>query len=122
MSIKLNQPEAKAMWNDIVKFLVVAVVIHILFYTVDDYGGFLNEAVLKVFLYITLGLLTYHLIVNKLIEKYLLPTKKQTTKTIAKETPKKITNNSQKKQIKPILKKERSRSRSKKNKKVKFKL
>jgi hypothetical protein len=109
MTINLNQNEAKAMWNDIVKFLTVAVVIHILFYTVDDYGNFFNEAVLKVFLYITLGLLAYHLIINKLIEKYLLP----------KTTNNKESNNNQKKP-KSILKKDNDKR--KKKKKVKFDL
>ena len=90
MSIKLTQVEAKAMWNDIVKFLTVAVTIHLLFYAVDDYGNFFNEAVLKVFLYITLGLLTYHLIINKLIEKYLLPKNNNApVKTISNNNQKK---------------------------------
>ena len=121
MSINLNQAEARAMWTDIVKFLTVAVVIHLLFYTVDDYGNFMNEAVLKIFLYITLGFLVYHLIINKLIEKYLFPGKqdnkdnkdnKDNTEKIKNVTP-------PKKHIKPILKK--NGSTHKKNKQVKFK-
>ena len=99
------------MWNDIVKFLTVAVVIHILFYIVDDYGNFFNEAVLKVFLYITLGFLTYHLVVNKLIQKYLLP---QTNN-------KDIVPNKQKKP-KSILKKDNNTNKKKKKKKVQFNL
>jgi transcriptional regulator of met regulon len=39
-------------------------------YTIDDFGELFDETTLKVFLYITLGLIVYHLIIKKLITKY----------------------------------------------------
>lgn len=38
LSINLNKEEVAMMWSDIIKFLTVAVVIHLLYYIVDDYG------------------------------------------------------------------------------------
>lgn len=123
MSIKLNPVEAKFMWSDIIRFITVAVIIHLLFYVVDDYGNFMNESILKILLYTTLGLLVYHLIINKLINRYLFPTVPGEVRIGEamnnSSSPKKIT--------KPILKNKDPQNHQdntkdkKKNKRVKFK-
>ena len=122
MSINLNPAEAKFMWSDIIRFITVATIIHLLFYVVDDYGNFMNESILKILLYTTLGFLVYHLIINKLINRYLFPEVQVNTNKKTTETMNNITNSS-KKVIKPILKKNKNSkdSQNKKQKKVKFK-
>ncbi|ARF09438.1 hypothetical protein Indivirus_1_61 [Indivirus ILV1] len=103
-----NIPEPRAMWNDIIRFITVAVVVHLLFYTVDDYGNFFNEQVLKLLLYSTIGFIIYHLIVIKLVNKHLffnnIPKQEQFKKI---EKP-----------VKSILRKSITK---KKNKRVSFK-
>jgi hypothetical protein len=65
-SININKTDATQMWNDILKFLTVAVVVHILLYFVDDYGDIFDEKSLKIFLYITIGLVLYYLFIKNL--------------------------------------------------------
>lgn len=60
------------MWNDIIKFLTMAIIIHLLLYIVDDYGELFSELTLKIFLYITISLVIYYLIINKITEKYFI--------------------------------------------------
>ncbi len=57
-------------WNDIIKFITVGLVLHILLYTIDDFGELFDETTLKIFLYVILGLIVYHLVINKLVNKY----------------------------------------------------
>jgi len=104
LSINLNKAEASNMWSDITKFLTVAIIIHLLLYAVDDYGELFDETVLKLLLYTTMGLVIYHLIIKKSIDKYL---NKEEVKEVKKEVKK------------PIIKSER-KNKKKDNKKVRF--
>lgn len=65
--IRLNKKEATEMFEDIVKFLTIVVIIHLLLFAVDDYGDLLSEFSLKIFLYVTLSLVIYHLIFRKIL-------------------------------------------------------
>jgi len=67
----LNKNEAIDMFNDIIKFLFIAFTIHFLLFAVDDYDDLLSEFSLKIFLYIAVAILIYHLIIKKLTNKYL---------------------------------------------------
>lgn len=70
--IKLSKIESTRMWLDITKFLTVAVVMHLLLYSIDGYGELFDETALKIFLYLTIGLIIYYLIIRKLVDKYIL--------------------------------------------------
>ncbi len=113
-----NIPEPKAMWNDIIRFITVAVVIHLLFYTVDDYGKFFNESVLKILLYTTIGFIIYHLIITKLVDKYLF---RPINNTIVLNAPNANTQKQKEEFGKPVKSILRKSTSKRKNKKVSFK-
>lgn len=101
--------QSKSMWNDIVKFITIIVIVHLLFYCVDDYGGFFNESILKILLYTTIAIIIYYLIVTKLVNKYLFSDPPKIT------NPPNLKENFEKKP-RSILKKDRKKN----NKKVRF--
>lgn len=113
-----NISQSRLMWNDIIKFITVIVIVHLLFYCVDDYGGFMNESILKILLYTTISIIIYYLVITKLINRYLF-TSQQTAAaaTATAEIPQK--ENFDKTPTKSIIKKDRIRKRN--NKKVRFK-
>jgi len=116
-----NIVDPKAMWIDIVKFITVAVIIHLLFYCVDDYGSFFNESILKILLYATIGFIVYHLVITKLVDKYLFP-KYPIEKLANLENPTNLENlenpEKTKKSLRSIIRKSTSK---RKNKRVSFK-
>ncbi len=71
LNINVDKKNMTTMWDDIIKFLTVAIVIHLLLCITDDYDAVFDEKALKVFLYITLGVITYHLVVKKFTDKCL---------------------------------------------------
>lgn len=78
------------MWNDIIKFLTMAIIIHLLLYIVDDYGELFSELTLKIFLYITISLVVYYLIIRKITEKYFIePEENNTEEKIEKSIKRK---------------------------------
>ena len=115
--------QASLMWNDIIKFITVIVIVHLLFYCVDDYGGFMNESILKILLYTVIAIIIYYLVITKLVNKYLFskPNDSPNNKVISLATNP-VKENFNKNNIKPILKKDRIKSRNSRNsKKVRFK-
>jgi len=70
--INLTKEDSIKMWNDIIKFLTMAIIIHLLLYIVDDYGELFSEFTLKIFLYITISLVVYYLIIRKIAEKHFI--------------------------------------------------
>ena len=69
--INLNKKDTINMWSDITKFLTIAVIMHLLLYIVDDYGDLFSEFTLKIFLYLTIGLIVYYLIIKNILDKYI---------------------------------------------------
>jgi len=69
--INLTKQDTINMWSDITKFLTIAIIMHLLLYIVDDYGDLFSEFTLKIFLYLTIGLIVYHLIIKNIIDKYI---------------------------------------------------
>ena len=67
---QLSKCEATNMWDDIVKYLTIAVTFHILSYCVDDQGEFLDERAIKFIIYIAIGVIMYYVVVNKLVTSY----------------------------------------------------
>lgn len=117
-----NISQSRLMWNDIIKFITVIVIVHLLFYCVDDYGGFMNESILKILLYTTISIIIYYLVITKLINRYLFTNQQTaatnaTAATAATEIAQK--ENFEKTPTKSIIKKDRIRKRN--NKKVRFK-
>jgi len=100
LSINLNKVEVGQMWTDITKFLSVVITIHILLYIVDDYGELFNETILKLLLYLVLGLVVYHLIVKKFVDKQLVNCQPKQIKQV-KQIKKPIKKISRKRQVKP---------------------
>jgi hypothetical protein len=72
----VSKREAVDMFDDIIKFLTVVFIIHILLFAVDDYCDLLSEFSLKIFLYVTLALVIYHLIIRKIMNRLLKKNKK----------------------------------------------
>jgi hypothetical protein len=68
--------EAIEMFEDIMKFLTVIFIVHILLFAVDDQGDLLGEFALKILLYVTIALIIYHLIIKKIINKLTSKNKK----------------------------------------------
>jgi hypothetical protein len=65
--INKEKKEAKNMWSDVIKFLIIIFIVHFLFYIIDDKGEFCSELVLKLMLYVTLALVVFHTLINKFI-------------------------------------------------------
>lgn len=72
----MNNKSSHQMWYDIAKFLTIAVVVHLLLCIVDDYGELFSEQVLKIYLYLIISLVVYHLVVKKLMNKIFKKSKK----------------------------------------------
>jgi hypothetical protein len=68
--INFDKEDMKHMWGDIAKFLTIAIIIHLMLYIVDDYGELFGEFSLKIFLYLTIGLIIYYLIIKNILNKY----------------------------------------------------
>jgi hypothetical protein len=68
----MNKEEVSNMWNDVIKFLSIGIIIHLLLYAVDDYCDLFSEMTLKLLLYLTLGLIIYHSIIKKMIDKHII--------------------------------------------------
>ncbi|ARF11312.1 hypothetical protein Klosneuvirus_1_169 [Klosneuvirus KNV1] len=86
--INLTKEDSIKMWNDIIKFLTMAIIIHLLLYIVDDYGELFSELTLKIFLYITISLVVYYLIIRKIAEKHFIEINEE--KEIEKKVEKSI--------------------------------
>lgn len=69
--LKMTKFESSLMWDDIVKILTILIVYHILSYMIDDKGDFFGEDILKLMLYTTTGIIVYHLIIKKIVTKYI---------------------------------------------------
>lgn len=96
LQINLSKAESSRMWIDITKFLTIAIIVHLLLYAVDEYGEPFDEISLKIFLYITFSIVIYHLIIRKIVDKYILcktiekpPVSKVKSKNHRKSSPKK---------------------------------
>lgn len=63
----LTKKESTKMMEDISYCLTVIFVVHMLMHTMDDQVDILDEAVIKLSLYITLGIALYHLIIKRFI-------------------------------------------------------
>ena len=70
LDINIDKNDAKRMYYDLIKYLSIAFIIHMLLYAVDDHE-FLSEFALKIFLYITVAIVVYHLIIKKFAEKFI---------------------------------------------------
>ena len=68
------------MWNDIIKFLTIIIIVHLLLCVTDDYDALFDEKTLKIFLYVTLGVVIYYLIIKKFTDKCLTAKKQKTNK------------------------------------------
>lgn len=114
LCLNITKSEAKNMWDDILKFLTIVIIIHLLLYSVDDQGELFDENTLKKFLYLTIGVIIYHLIIKKIItDKLFTQTSKKNNTTVK---PEYIKNNIKKKSN---IKKNNNKSK-KIIKKVKF--
>ena len=122
LNINIDKVEAANLWNDILKFLTIAVTVHLLLYSVDEYGELFDEKSLKIFLYITIGTLIYYLIIKKFSSQYLFPVQPQPQTieqpVIKEEDASARRKKSKTQEIKSALKKSRSKRRN--NKKVRF--
>lgn len=73
LDLKINKFDSIQMWTDITKFITIILVYHIFSYIIDDKGeSFLDENILKILLYVTMGIVTYYLIIKKNIIQPLL--------------------------------------------------
>jgi len=68
----MTENEAISMTTDLVKFLTLIIVVHLLSYAIDNDDQLFSEKILKKLLYVTLGIIIYNLIVKK----WLIPKKK----------------------------------------------
>ena len=80
-----NLIQVNEMWLDILKFLTIAITIHILLYAVDNHTELFDEFSLRIFLYIIISLIVYHLIVKKFIYGRIFNTKKENFKKLKKK-------------------------------------
>lgn len=67
----LNNKYMGDMWGDIMKFLTIIIIVHLLLCVTDDYDALFDEKTLKIILYVTLGVVVYHFIIKKFTDKCL---------------------------------------------------
>lgn len=113
LQINLSKSESTRMWIDITKFLTIAIIVHLLLYAVDEYGELFDETILKLLLYLTFGIVIYHLIIRKQVDKHILCKTPPEQQNVTKKTSPKANKK------KSILRK--NRQKKKNNKKVTFK-
>lgn len=75
------------MWEDIVKYVSIIFIVHFLLYTIDDRGQLFDEFVVKLLIYVTIGLVIYHMIIKQFIEKTDKLDKPQTPSQIPSQIP-----------------------------------
>jgi hypothetical protein len=66
----LTKKETNQMWMDILKFLTIAFTVHFLSYAIDDSTTFLEEHTIKLFIYITLGVIIYYTAISRLVIQF----------------------------------------------------
>lgn len=57
------------LWEDIVKYISIILIIHFLLYAVDERVQLFDEFIVKLLIYVTIGLITYHMIIKKFMTK-----------------------------------------------------
>jgi hypothetical protein len=72
----MNKKSSHKMWYDIAKFLTIAIIVHLLLCVVDDFGELFSEQILKIYLYLIISLVVYHLLIKKLMDKLFKKSKK----------------------------------------------
>jgi len=73
MNIKfnVNKDDFDQMMDDIGRMLTYVIIVHTLSYIIDNDGELFSEQILKKFLYITISMVIYNLVVRKIV----VPTK-----------------------------------------------
>lgn len=66
--IKVDEERINSMMDDIVKFITIIIVVHLLSFLVDKEGGFFDEKTLKLLLYVTIALCIHHIVIKKIIQ------------------------------------------------------
>jgi uncharacterized membrane protein len=67
LCLDMTTHETIIMWDDILKFLTIAIVIHLLTYAVDNEGELFDEKSLKLFLYLIISLVIYNLFIRRIL-------------------------------------------------------
>lgn len=67
--LALNSNEMKELINDVGKYVIQVLVVHLLSYFFDNEGKLLSEKMLKKTLYIVFAMILYHMVVKKMIIK-----------------------------------------------------
>ena len=70
--IRLSSDESNRMMEDITLAITVIAIVHILMHIIDDKLDLIDESVIKLCLYVTLGIITYHMFTKRLVS---LPSK-----------------------------------------------
>ena len=66
LCLDITKEETIDMTNDILRALSQAIIVHLLSYSIDDEGSLFDEKTLKKFLYITLSMIIFNLIIKRL--------------------------------------------------------
>jgi hypothetical protein len=66
LCLDITKEETIEMTNDILRALSQALIVHLLSYSIDDEGSLFDEKTLKKFLYITLSMIIFNLIIKRL--------------------------------------------------------
>lgn len=69
LDLKINKRDARRMYNDIIKFLSIAFIIHLLLFAVDNYDDLMSEFAMKIFLYLIIAIVFYHMVIKKIADK-----------------------------------------------------
>lgn len=73
----LTKKESTKMMEDVVYCLTVIFVVHILMHIMDDQVDIMDEAIIKLALYSTLGITAYHLIMKRILSSIFNKRKKR---------------------------------------------
>ena len=57
------------LWEDIVKYVSIILIVHFLLYAVDERAQLFDEFIIKLLIYVTIGLITYHMVIKKFVTK-----------------------------------------------------
>ena len=63
----LSAQESTDMMKDLLKAITILFIVHLFYHIVDENVEFLDETNLKLALYVTLGIVAYHVVIKRLV-------------------------------------------------------
>jgi len=69
--LNISKQDITKLILDITKYTTIIVTIHLLLYSIDNEGELFNEKILKIILYMAIGIIIYNLLIKRIILSYI---------------------------------------------------